>query len=156
MRRNSTSPSCPRMSPCMATCHVPAQQPSKSRILLFLPRNRREGGAQGPPPGAQKFFCSISHRQGDALQSCRRTHFIFLSPKAQVSKIGLFKDCIKTPFLELIQGHEAQAVPPGPGGWYGQNLRTNPHGVVPRTEQLVASTDQLCLGKAFCDQRACV
>lgn len=73
-------------------------------------------------------FCSISHRQGDALQSCRRTHLIFLNPKAQVSKIGLFKDCIKTPFLELIQGHEAQAVPPGPGGWYGQNLRTNPHG----------------------------
>lgn len=31
-----------------------------------------------------------------------------------LTKIGLFKDCIiQTPFLELIQGHEAQGVPPG-------------------------------------------
>lgn len=52
-------------------------------------------------------------------------------------------------FLGLIEGHGAQVVAPGPGGWYRQNLKTNPHGGVRRTEQPVASAAQLCPEKLY-------
>lgn len=86
----------------------------------------------------REVFYSVSHWQGDALQGCRRTHPISLSPKAQVSKTGLFKDCIRTalPFSLMegtILGKKSFIIPPISGADRG----TRSSGSCPRPRRMV-------------------